>query len=145
MCRVGCLLMILTLQLTPVTSDLLLMSKILINKCRFMLSLNHKKIRPPIKSHCGLTDLFSLYLQGIWHTRNDTEPHWLKGQLSVSLWQDWGSTVATFTENNWDLEDLASTSRQEKIYMYSTFQHMRQQRVNIQEACLVTTATKKRW
>lgn len=30
-----------------------------------------------------------------------------KGPLSVSLWQDWGSTVATFTENYWALEGLS--------------------------------------
>lgn len=30
-----------------------------------------------------------------------------KGSLSVSLWQDWGSTVATFTVNYWDLKALS--------------------------------------
>lgn len=82
----------------------------IIDKFRFILSLNHKKIQHPKKVSLWL----NRYLPYFHYSLKvyDTPGMILsaidcKGPLSVSLWQDWASAVATFTENYWDLGGLS--------------------------------------
>lgn len=104
--------MILAVKVTHVTSDSLLMSK---NIDRVPACAVCKQQEKPKKSltvaelfyfHCSLK---AYDTPGVILSTIDC-----KSPLSVSLWQDWASAAATFTENNWDLEGLCFYFEAEK-------------------------------
>lgn len=107
--------MILAVKVTHVTSDSLLMSKN-INRVPACAVRKQEENTEAKKKSLTVAELFYFHCSlkaydtpGVILSTIDC-----KSPLSVSLWQDWASAAATFTENNWDLEGLCFCFEAEK-------------------------------